>query len=138
MSFSDFFQQNIILFAAAIAILGFLSYLELSGLKTRGLNLTTSQLTQRVNAGAVLIDLRRPDEFREGHIPGARNIQMEELAQHADNIAKKDKPVVLYCYTGSFSKRGIGILKKAGYTDVTHLSSGISGWQRDNLPTVKA
>lgn len=138
MSFSDFFQQNIIFFVAALAIFAYLMFLELKRLKTRGADLTPSQLTQRVNAGAQLIDLRRADDFRAGHISGAKNIQMEDLDNHIDQLGDKTKPIVLYCYSGGFSGRGVGLLKKAGFTDVTHLSSGMNAWQQDNLPTTKS
>lgn len=137
MSFSDFFQQNIIFFVAGIAIFAYVLFLEFKRLRNRGADLTPSQLTQRVNAGAQLIDLRRADDFREGHIAGARNIHIEDFANHIEQLGDKSSDIVLYCYSGGFSNRALGMLKKAGFTNAAHLSAGINAWQQENLPTTK-
>lgn len=137
MTFIDFFQSNIIFFVAGFGILAYLLFLELRGAKTRGLNLTPTEFTRRINDGAILIDLRRADEFNAGHIAGAKHISMDDLSNHFSGLPK-DKPILLYCYSGSFSARAIGQMQKAGFTDVAHLGGGITAWQRDNLPTAKA
>ncbi len=137
MTFSEFFQSNIIFFIAAFGIAAYLIYLEIAGLKTKGINLTPAQFTRRVNDGALLIDLRKTDEYRHGHIAGAKHIAMDDLSNHFDSM-KKDQPVALYCYTGSFSGKAATQMKKAGFTDVAHLTGGIAAWKAENLPTTKA
>lgn len=47
----------------------------------------------------LLLDIREPEEFQEGHVPGARNIPMGEVTEHADELAKFDK-VYIYCRSG--------------------------------------
>ncbi len=140
MSFQAFLQDNnnMILFVAALALLGFLLYTEFQVFRSRGSTLTPVLLTQSVNAGAKLIDLRRPDDFRDGHIAGARNIQPNDLKNHIAGLGEKDDPIVLYCYRGSFSAKAVRQLKKAGFTNVAHLSGGINVWLQENLPLNKA
>ncbi len=136
MTFSEFFQSNIIFFIAGFAILTYLLYLEITGAKTRGLSLTPAEFTRRINDGAILIDLRKADDYRHGHIAGAKHIVMDDLSNHFDSF-KKDKPIALYCYSGSFSGKAITQMKKAGFTDVAHLAGGITAWKNENLPTTK-
>ena len=53
------------------------------------------------NAGAVLVDLRSPNQFKDGHITGARNLPGDQLAADPKAVAKlADKTIVLYCDTG--------------------------------------
>ncbi len=137
MTFSEFFQSNIIFFIAAFGIAGYLIYLEITGVKTKGLNLTPAEFTRRINDGAILIDLRKADDYRAGHIAGAKNIVMADLRNHFDSM-QKDKPIALYCHSGGFSRSAIGQMKKAGFTDVAHLTGGILAWKAENLPTTKA
>lgn len=138
MTFSEFFQQNIIFFIAGAAVLAFLLILEVRGLGTRGLTLTPATLTQRVNAGAKLIDLRQKADYAAGHIAGAKNIPMSTLDAHIKQLGDKDQAITLYCYRGNDSGKALNILKKAGFTDVAHLQGGMAAWARDSLPTNKA
>ena len=62
--------------------------------------------------GAILVDVREPEEFRSGHIPGAIN---EPLSAIANTTLPKDKSLYLYCLRGTRSLRAAGILKKMGY-----------------------
>ncbi len=136
MTFSEFFQSNIVFFIAGFAILAYLIYLEVTGMKTRGLNLSPTEFTRSINDGAVLIDLRKTDDYRAGHIAGARHIVMDDLSNHFDSL-KKDKAIALYCYTGMSSAKAIVQMKKAGFTNVVHLTGGINTWKAENLPTTK-
>lgn len=138
MTFSEFFQQNIILFVAAAGILAFLLALEVRGLSTRGLTLNPALLTQRINAGATLIDLRQKADYAAGHIAGAKNIPFDTLETSLKSLGKKEKPIALYCYKGVSSGKAIALLKKHGFTDMVHLQGGMETWTRENLPTAKS
>lgn len=138
MTFTEFFQQNIIFFVAGIGILFYLMFLEIKGLKTRGLDLTSAALTQRVNAGATLIDLRSQEDYQAGHITGAKNIVAATLPEHLDSLGNKDDAIVLYCYAGKTSANSINTLQKAGFTNVSHLAGGMAAWKNDGLPVNKA
>lgn len=133
MSFIDFFQQNILLFIAAGGIFIFLIIVEVRNRTSSKFTQSPVEFTQAINSGATLIDLRRSDDYRDGHIAGARHIAFEDLANHFDGLAK-DKPVALYCYSGGFSGKAVVQMQKAGFAQVTHLGGGIKAWETDNLP----
>lgn len=71
-------------------------------------------------AGAQLVDVRTPFEFQSGHLDGAVNIPVDQLPRRLDGLDRQ-RPVVLYCRTGSRSRRAAGILARAGYTDIHDL-----------------
>lgn len=79
-----------------------------------------------------LLDVRTPQEFREGHIPGAVNIELDGLANRLAEIPR-DEPVVVYCRSGRRSQMAAQILAQAGFTNITDLG-GIVAWQRQGLP----
>ncbi|WP_404456380.1 rhodanese-like domain-containing protein [Virgibacillus necropolis] len=76
---------------------------------------------------AQLIDVREPQEFKKGHILGARNIPVTQLKQRLVEI-RKDKPVYLYCQSGSRSARAALLLNKKGYEDLNQLKGGFKRW----------
>ena len=78
----------------------------------------------RSTPGAVLVDVREPDEFASGHIPGAVNEPLSTINQVS---LPKDKPLFLYCLRGTRSKQAAGILKRMGYT--VKSIGGISGYK---------
>ncbi|AIF43453.1 rhodanese-like domain-containing protein [Virgibacillus sp. SK37] len=76
---------------------------------------------------AQLIDVREPQEFDRGHILGARNIPVTQMRQRLIEI-RKDKPVYLYCQSGSRSARAAQLLHKKGYEDINQLKGGFKKW----------
>lgn len=76
---------------------------------------------------AQLIDVREPNEFANGHILGARNIPLTQLKARLKEI-RPDKPVYLYCQSGSRSGRAAQMLHKNGYKDLSHLEGGFKKW----------
>ncbi|MUK87147.1 rhodanese-like domain-containing protein [Ornithinibacillus sp. L9] len=76
---------------------------------------------------AQLIDVREPQEFERGHILGARNIPVTQLRQRLVEL-RKDKPVYLYCQSGSRSARAAQLLHKKGYEDISQLKGGFKKW----------
>ncbi|SDM80984.1 Rhodanese-related sulfurtransferase [Fictibacillus solisalsi] len=76
---------------------------------------------------AQLIDVREPDEFKKGHILGARNIPLTQMKQRKMEI-RPDKPVYLYCESGMRSARAAQFLRKNKYTDLSQLRGGFKKW----------
>lgn len=76
---------------------------------------------------AQLIDVREPNEFSGGHILGARNIPLTQMRTRLKEI-RPDKPVYLYCQSGSRSGRAAQMLYKKGYKDLYHLEGGFKKW----------
>ena len=81
----------------------------------------------REKTGSILLDVRTPEEYRSGHIPGSRNIPLQNLEQ-ADTVLKdKDAPLYLYCQSGARSSMATALLRSMGFTQVSDMG-GISGW----------
>lgn len=77
--------------------------------------------------GAVLLDVRTPQEYGEGHIPGSRNVPLQGLDSVESIIGGKETPLFVYCHSGARSRQAVSILKSKGYTNVTNIG-GIAAW----------
>lgn len=93
--------------------------------------MTPKELSEKarklVADGAVLLDVRTPDEFRQGHPEPARNIPVQELAQRMGEIGPPGTKVVVYCAAGGRSAMAVSLLTRSGYTDIFDLKS-VSYW----------
>ena len=85
-----------------------------------------------IDDGAQLVDVRGDHEWETGHIAGATQIPLDELAQRAGEI-EKERPVVFYCRGGNRSSMATAALAEAGY-DAVKLTDGITGWEEEGLP----
>jgi rhodanese-related sulfurtransferase len=80
----------------------------------RSARITGPEARKLVASGATLLDVRSPEEWGDGHIEGAVHIPVNELGARMAELPK-DKPVVVYCYSGNRSKRAAQQLAGAGY-----------------------
>lgn len=78
-------------------------------------------------AGAVLLDVRTPQEYREGHIPGSQNVPLQQLDKVEDVTENKDTVLYVYCHSGARSRQAVSLLKHMGYTNV-HNIGGIAAY----------
>ncbi|MFO0562675.1 MAG: rhodanese-like domain-containing protein [Polyangiales bacterium] len=80
---------------------------------------------EKVKNGALLLDVRTPEEFREGHVAGAKNIPVQELARRLNELGPKSQHIVLYCRSGGRSAAAAQLLKGQGYqvTDIGAMSN---------------
>jgi sulfur-carrier protein adenylyltransferase/sulfurtransferase len=86
----------------------------------------------------VVIDVRDPDEFRDGHIEAATNISRGFLEFRVGTaVSDPTTPVVLYCQTGLRSVLAAKALKELGYQTVINLQGGYQKWAQSGLPVVK-
>uniref|UniRef100_A0A7V4AN20 Rhodanese-like domain-containing protein n=1 Tax=Thermus tengchongensis TaxID=1214928 RepID=A0A7V4AN20_9DEIN len=99
-------------------------------------NVGPEELYRALESGAVVVDVRTPQEFAAGHVPGAINLPVEAIASWADQVPK-DKPVYLYCRSGNRSRQAAEYLKKKGYTNLYNLEGGILAIQREGFPLVR-
>ena len=70
---------------------------------------------------AVLLDVRTEEEYREGHIPGSRNVPLHELDDAPGVIGSRSTPVFVYCASGARSRHAARTLQVMGYTRVRNL-----------------
>lgn len=79
--------------------------------------------------GIILIDVRSPQEYREGHIDGAISIPEYEIKKKVEKILKdKNRKIIVYCSSGGRSKKAQKALKKLGYKNVYNLYNGLSNY----------
>ena len=79
----------------------------------------------RQAADAVLLDVRTPQEYREGHIPGSQNVPLQQLDNVEEVTENKDTVLYVYCRSGARSRQAVSLLKHMGYTNV-HNIGGIA------------
>jgi rhodanese-related sulfurtransferase len=70
-----------------------------------------------ISQGAQIIDVRTPSEYSNGHLKASKNIPLDRLASSVSKI-DKNKPVITCCASGMRSSSALGILLKAGFTEV--------------------
>lgn len=68
--------------------------------------------------GAVVIDVRTPQEFKMGHVNGSINIPVDQIDAKVNKIKKYKQPIVLCCASGMRSASAVGMLRNAGLSDV--------------------
>ncbi|RYG04822.1 MAG: redoxin domain-containing protein [Chitinophagaceae bacterium] len=92
----------------------------------------------RKDANIQLLDVRTPSEFKNGHVPNALNVNIND-ADFNTQIASlnKDKPVFVYCLSGGRSNAAIKQLRDAGFKNVTEMPGGMMEWRAKNLPETK-
>jgi phage shock protein E len=76
---------------------------------------------------ALLLDVRSEGEFAAGHLPGAVNVPVTQLAAKLDTLGDKGRPVVVYCASGMRSTRAASLLRDAGFSRVLNLGA-MSAW----------
>ena len=79
-------------------------------------------------SGAVLLDVRTPEEYRSGHIPGSRNLPLQTIENVKNITENKDTALFVYCYSGARSRQATAMLQSLGYTNV-HNIGGIADYQ---------
>ena len=81
----------------------------------------------------IILDVRRPDEFAEKHIPGAINVPNENIGtEEISELPDKDQLLLVYCRSGNRSKQASEKLAKLGYTNI-HEFGGINSWPGETV-----
>ena len=94
--------------------------------------------TAKKDGKVVVLDIRTPDEFKEGHIAGAVNVDFLG-GKFPDEVAKldKEKTYVVHCRSGGRSTKSLETFKKLGFKAIVHLDGGFAGWEKAKLPVTK-
>lgn len=77
--------------------------------------------------GSLLLDVRTVQEYRDGHIPGSKNVPLHIIDNVEDIADNKDIPLFVYCRSGGRSRQAVDMLKEMGYTCVKDLG-GIAAY----------
>ena len=106
---------------------------------------TTHEVLHIQRIGNPIVDVREPEEFADGHIPGAVNIPLGrleiEVSSHPAVVERaggarslRQRPVVLYCLSGGRSARAAAALRRLGFANPVSLAGGILAWTGDGHP----
>ena len=88
-------------------------------------DISLEELNELRKKGITIIDVRSPQEFQENHIDGAISIPEYEIKKTGEKLLKnKDEKIILYCSSGTRSKKAQKILQKLGYKSVFNLYEG--------------
>ena len=83
-----------------------------------------------------VLDVRTPQEYADGHVPGAVNVPYDQLASRLAEVPK-DKDVVLYCKSGRRAGIAADMLAANGYTRLSHLEGDMNAWVEKGRPIAK-
>ncbi len=98
---------------------------------------TVTELKKKIDAKEdfFLLDVREPNEFKIGRIPGSTLIPLGEVPQRVSEIPR-DKEIIVHCKMGGRSAKAAAFLRQQGYKNVKNLKGGILDWSDKIDPTV--
>jgi len=94
------------------------------------------QLVKAQDSDTVFLDVRTPGEYQSGHVPHAKLIPVQTLANRLNEVPK-DKNIIVYCESGVRAARAAEILVSHGYTHVKSMKASMRGWRSSGLPVEK-
>ncbi len=124
---------------AGYALLGLLflpSLLSACGARGRYQEVGPEDLYAHLSGEVLVVDVRTPMEFAQGHVPGARNYPLEAIDAWWHQLPK-DKPVYLYCRSGNRSRQAAEYLKGKGFTHLYNVQGGVLAIERMGYPLVR-
>lgn len=99
-----------------------------------------TELTMLVNRqDGIVVDIRGEEEFKKGHITGARHITASQISeQKLPGLEKqKDAPIIVVCQAGMSAQKSAAALTNQGFSNVSVLQGGMGAWSGASLPVVK-
>lgn len=99
-------------------------------------NVTPQQAQAKQRTGALVLDVREPSEWREGHIPGATLMPLGTLSARLFEL-DRNKEIVVVCRSGNRSAMATRMLKSQGFGQVRNLDGGMVAWMRARLPVTR-
>jgi rhodanese-related sulfurtransferase len=87
------------------------------------------------SAETIVLDVREPEEYAHGHVPGAINLPQADLASRLDEIPR-ECPLVLICRSGARSLRAAQFLRQVGFEQLANVQGGTEAWRAAGKPLV--
>ena len=86
----------------------------------------------------VILDVRTPAEYAEGHVPGALNIPHTDLAARIMELDRAHaSDIVVYCRSGTRAAQALTVLEAAGFKRLLHLQGDYQRWSAENRPVIR-
>ena len=115
-----------------------LSLLSFAAYSANVININQQDLLSADSNHFVIVDVRTPEEFQQGHVPNAINVPLSNIIDNpAILTTSKKKPVVLYCRSGYRAGKAAETLHKDGHQNLRHLEGDMQGWLKAGLPVEK-
>lgn len=93
---------------------------------------------EKQDTSMVILDVRTPEEFAAGHVPGAINIPYTHLPSRISEVADAaDKDIIVYCAVGVRAEMGAERLRENGFTRLLHLDGDMKAWEAQQRPVEK-
>ena len=123
----------------SVPLFFFIFLFAYSEMNKGGKKIEPNELTRLVNKeSAILIDLRKKEDYENGHIMTALNYPHQEFDNQMHELEKfKDRPIILVCDMGRNSANTGEKLKKAEFEKTFRLNGGMMTWTQENLPVVQ-
>ena len=77
---------------------------------------------------AILLDVRTPEEYGGGHVPGSKNLPLQQIEKITAIAEKKETPLFVYCQSGARSRQAVSLLQRMGYENVNNIG-GMSAYR---------
>jgi rhodanese-related sulfurtransferase len=128
---------------AAIIVMGLLALTLITPVWARGspvTNVTVGKAQKLIKERAgkpdfVILDVRTPEEFAEGHLGGAVNLDVQSREfEKGLRALDRNKSYLVYCRTGNRSRRATLAMEALGFRSIFHMNEGIVKWKQQNLP----
>jgi phage shock protein E len=131
MSANTIIKSGLVIVVIILVVVAF-------GLSNRGdlVTVEAGEFAERLeDIKPIVIDVRTPEEFATGHLPGAINLDYyaDDFPQRLSELTK-DKAYAIYCRTGNRTQSVLKLMKGQGFTRVTELAGGIEAWAQSNQP----
>jgi len=135
----EYFTHHPYLVGAAVLALAVVITYESRMQSAAFASISSQDLIRLMNQGALVLDIRKPDEFASGHVNGAKHLPSDQILKAGDSFKRfKEKPVIVYCDSGSLAAAAVRQLIEQGFTKAFTLRGGFASWRAENLPIAKA
>ena len=135
----EFFRQNVLLIGLAIGS-GLALLLPMLSRSAAGISVlsVTEAVMLMSRKSALVLDVREPDEFAQGHLQGARNVPLSQLSARLKELEKfRDKPVLVVCERGRRANAAAKLLKAQSFTALNVLKGDMQAWIEAKMPSSK-
>jgi rhodanese-related sulfurtransferase len=134
-------RRTINLFGVPLLAVSLVATGSAAGSPVTNVTVGKAQTLIRERAGKadfVILDVRTPEEFAEGHISGAVNLDVQS-PDFGKGLRKLDRKrsYLVYCRTGNRSRRATLAMEELGFRSIFHMTEGIVKWKQQNLPLVR-
>jgi thioredoxin 1 len=127
-------KQRLLFLVVLMTLVSFLGHAQ----TVKKLDAQNFELKMKESNQPILIDVRTPGEYAQGHLANAVLIDVNS-SDFKSRVSKldKSKPVFVYCKAGSRSSSAAGVLTDLGFKEIYDLNGGITSWQKANKPIEK-